>query len=242
MFSNRYIFIYATVLVVVVAVVLAFAATSLKPFQDQNVRIEKIQNLLKAANIESTTENAEELYATYVKEELAVDAEGTIVSRFVDGKLEGNMRPFNINLKEQQNLRKKGEKSIAPIYVFKKDGKTAYIVPMLGNGLWGSISGNIALAEDFNTIIGITFGHAGETPGLGAEIVTEGFRNRFLNKQLFDGEAFVSVTVKKAANKESAHEVDALSGGTITSEGVSNMLKNDLSFYQGFKKKLGVEN
>lgn len=238
MFSNRYIFIYSTILVVVVAVVLAFAATSLKPFQDQNVRIEKIQNLLKAANIESTTKNAEELYATYVKEELAIDAEGTVVSRFFEGKLEGNIRPFNINLKEQQTLRKKGESAIAPVYVLKKDGTTAYIIPMLGNGLWGSISGNIALADDFNTIVGVTFDHASETPGLGAEIVTEGFRNRFLNKQLFEGEEFVSVTVKKAANKDSLHEVDALSGGTITSEGVSNMLKNDLSFYKGFKKEL----
>lgn len=238
MFSNRYIFIYSTILVVVVAAVLAFAATSLKPFQDQNVRIEKIQNLLRAANIESTTENADELYSNYVKEELAIDVEGNIVSRFADGKLEGNIRPFDINLKEQQYLRKKGENAVAPVYVFEKDGQKSYIIPMLGNGLWGSISGNIALADDFNTVTGVTFDHASETPGLGAEIVTEGFRNRFLGKQLFDGEKFVSVTVKKSANKGSLHEVDALSGGTITSEGVSNMLKNDLSFYQGFKQAI----
>lgn len=239
MFSNRYIFIYSTVLVVIVAVVLAVAATSLKPFQDQNVRIEKIQNLLMAANIESTTENAEKLYADYIKEELAVDINGNVISRYADNKLEGEIRPFDINLKEQQYLRKKGENAIAPIYALEKDGQKSYIIPMLGNGLWGSISGNIALADDFNTVIGVTFDHAGETPGLGAEIVTEDFRNRFLEKQIFDGETFVSVTVKKAANKSSLHEVDAISGGTITSEGVSNMLKNDLSFYQGFKTKLG---
>ena len=239
MFSNRYIFIYSTILVVVVAAVLAFAATALKPNQDQNIRIDRIQNLLKAADIESTKENAEELYSTYVKEELAVDSLGNIISRYADGKLEGEVRPFDINLKEQQHLRKKGNNAVVPIYVLKKDGETSYILPMLGNGLWGAVSGNIALGEDFNTVIGVTFDHAGETPGLGAEIVLKDFRDRFTDKQLFKGNDFVSITIKKRANQKSLHEVDALSGGTVTCEGVSNMLKDNLSFYQGFKKQLG---
>lgn len=237
MFSNRYIFIYSTVLVVIVAVVLAVAATSLKPFQDQNVRIEKIQNLLMAANIESTTENAEKLYADYVKEELAVDINGNVISRYADNKLEGEIRPFDINLKEQQYLRKKGENAVAPIYALEKDGQKSYIIPMLGNGLWGSISGNIALADDFNTVIGVTFDHAGETPGLGAEIATPQFQSKFKGKRIFDGNRFVGVEVVKAGLPVNEHSVDGISGGTITSVAVGNMLLNCLGNYQAYFEK-----
>ncbi len=245
MFSNKYIFIYSAILVVVVAAVLASTAFSLQPFQDKNVEVEKIQNLLAAVGEPSTKENAQELYNKYFTEELAIDSKGEIVSLYKAGKkAEGqDIRPFNIDLKAQQKLHKDGKESVMPLYVYEKDGKRLYVVPLLGTGLWGPIWGNIAFSIDFNTIVGSTFDHKGETPGLGAEIANKPFQERFLGKKIFDqNNHFTSVTVKKAADKNSEHEVDALSGGTITSNGVSAMIHDCLSFYQpyiqGLKKQI----
>ena len=102
--------------------------------------------------------------------------------------------------------------------------------------MWDDIWGNIALASDFNTVIGVNFDHAGETPGLGAEIATKEFQKPFIGKHIYDANGnFTSVPVKKNAT---GNEVDAISGGTITSTAVSDMLYNDLNFYQNYRNKI----
>ena len=101
----------------------------------------------------------------------------------------------------------------------------------MGNGLWGGIWGNVAFSEDLNTIVGVNFDHKSETPGLGAEIATLDFQNQFKGKQIFENNNFTSVNVIKRADKANPHQVDAVSGGTITSNGVSEMLKSCLQFY-----------
>ena len=237
-FSNKYIFIYATVLVVIVAAVLSSTAVVLKPYQTKNIETEKIQNLLAAVNIEASFDEAEDMYKKYFKEELAINKNGEVVSRYdvATNKLEGDVRPFVIDVKKHQAMLKSGEDVAFPLYIYEKDGQKGYVVPLQGSGLWDDIWGNIALASDFNTVIGVNFDHAGETPGLGAEIATKGFQEPFIGKHIYDANGnFTSVPVKKNAT---GNEVDAISGGTITSTAVSDMLYNDLNFYQNYRNKI----
>ncbi len=246
MFSNRYIFTYASGMVVLVAAILSSAAMVLKPFQEANIKAEKIQGILASATIETSRNDAETIYNQYISEEWAVDSEGNIVSIYKDNKLEkGKLRPFDINLKEQLNKKKKVESgnkasdAVWPIFVMEIDGKRNYVVPVRGAGLWGPIWGNIAFESDFNTIAGATFDHKGETPGLGAEINTDWFQNEFKGKTIFDSKGdFVSVkVVKGGVDADNPHGVDAISGGTITSDGVTDMLQSNLQNYVPFIKK-----
>lgn len=242
-FSNKYIFIYSIILVAVVAVLLSVVAMGLKDKQESNVRNEKMQTLLAAINVETDRDGAPALYAQYFDEELTVGTNGEVLSIYnvKEDKMElgeNNMRAFVINLKEQQTKEKAGQQGAFPVYMFNKDGQTGYVIPTQGNGLWGPVYSNIALADDFNTIIGITFSHDSETPGLGAEIVTPKFQQPFIGKQILDENGqVVSVKVIKRADPEGLHEVDAISGGTMTSNGVSAMLSDDLMRYQKFIDK-----
>lgn len=237
-FSNKYIFIYAAELVAVVAVILSVVAMGLKDRQQENVRNEKMQTLLAAINVATDRDGAEALYKQYFTSELTVGTNGEVVSEYdiaADNMVKGEVRAFAINLKDEQNKEKSGAKGAFPVYLFQKDGKTGYVIPTQGNGLWGPVYANIALDEDFNTVVGVTFSHDSETPGLGAEITTEKFQAPFIGKQILDESGnVVSIAVKKNADPNGAHEVDAISGGTMTSNGVSAMLGDDLTRYQAF--------
>ena len=236
-------------MVILVAAILSSASMVLKPFQEANVKAEKIQGILASANIVTDRAAAADTYSKYVVEELAVDNEGNIVSLYKDGKLEkGEIRPFDINLKVELNLKKeakagkKSETPVWPIFVMEKDGERSYVVPVRGMGLWGPVWGNIAFKSDFNTIAGATFDHKGETPGLGAEINTPWFEVEFKDKTIFDNSGdFVSIKVVKGgvanSNINPAHGVDAISGGTITSNGVSDMLYDCLENYVPYIEK-----
>ena len=211
MFSNKYIFIYSTILVVVAAAILAIASVGLKPYQEANVRIENMQQLLSCVGISSTPKNAEALYQQYFTEELAVNAQGEEATNDPDSK---------------------------PMYICTKDGKKIYVVPVTGKGLWGSLWGNVALADDLTTVVGVNFDHASETPGLGAEIRNKPFQQQFEGKTIFEDAAFTSIKVETRVGKDNPHAVDAISGGTITSNGVSDMLNDCLSFYVPYFNKL----
>lgn len=244
--SNKYIFLYATILVIVSAAILTLAAVGLKPLQDKNIKVEKMQQLLSAVSIESNTKNAEELFNQYFIEELAINSKGEIVGAYSNGKqVKGDIRAFNIQLKNEiaknKNLTDLSlSQAILPLYICQKDGKKVYVIPVMGNGLWGGVWGNIALGEDLNTVVGANFDHKSETPGLGAEISTKEFQDQFTNtpKKIFSDGEFKSVEVVKNADKTSPHQVDAITGGTITSNGVSDMIKNCLRFYIPYFKSL----
>ncbi len=229
MFSNRYIFIYSSVMVIVVAIALAIAAIQLKPFQENNKRVEKMQNILTSVNIESTVKNAEELYKKYITETYVVSSKGE--------KIE-NVKAFDIDL--YYELKKKADERQLPVYIAKLDnGDTAFVLALRGKGLWGPIWGYMAFKTDMNTIIGSMFDHKGETPGLGAEIDGKAFQSQFQNKVIFDESGkFTSIqTVKGGAKEGDMHGVDAISGGTITSKGLEKMLFDCLTDYQGFLNK-----
>ncbi len=246
MFTNRYIFMYASVMVILVAAILSTAAMVLKPYQEANVKAEKIQGILASATIETSRDEAEKTYNSHIVKEVSVDSAGNIVSLYENGELkQGQVRPFDIDLKVQLNRKKdikagkKTETPVWPIFVIEKDGKQSYVVPVRGMGLWGPIWGNVAFESDFNTIAGATFDHKGETPGLGAEINTSWFEDEFKGKTILNNNGeFVSVKVVKGGVPDSdMHGVDAISGGTITSDGVSAMLQNNLENYVPYIKK-----
>lgn len=226
--SNAYTFVFAIIIVTIIAGLLAFAATSLKPLQDANVKAEKMQNILGTIGVTGISrEEAQGAFDQYIKEQLALTQEGTV---------DKNTDAFKIGLKNE--IKKSVENQRYPLYVAEKDGETFYIVPLYGSGLWDAIWGYIALASDKNTIVGANFDHKGETPGLGAEITTDWFQAQFKGKKILDeSNNFVSVTaVKGGAKSGDTHGVDAISGGTITSNGVSNMIEERLSHYLPYFK------
>ncbi|MFP4471728.1 MAG: NADH:ubiquinone reductase (Na(+)-transporting) subunit C [Bacteroidota bacterium] len=246
MFSNKYIFTYASVMVILVAAVLSTASMVLKPFQEANIMAEKIQGILAAANVEAERDNAASVYNEKIVKELSVDSEGNVVSTWTPGEEATGeaIRPFDINLKQQLELEKNpgDEKPVWPIFIIEKEGQQYYVVPVRGMGLWGPVWGNIAFESDFNTIAGANFDHKGETPGLGAEINTDWFESKFKGKKIFNDQGeFVSVKVVKGGVENSAipveHGVDGISGGTITSEGVTEMLQSNLENYVPYIKK-----
>jgi len=250
MFTNRYIFIYASVMVIVVAAILSSAASFLKPFQEQNVRTEKIMNILSSVDIRTEKVDADANYQKYIVEEYTINREGEIVSIFKNGSFEqGDIRAFDIDLKVE--LRKlsdlKAEKGTTepsfPYFVCQKEGKTFYVIPVRGSGLWGPVWGNIALKDDYTTVYGANFDHQGETPGLGAEISTTAFESQFPGKTIFDENySFTSIMVIKGGvgvlpAAKQIHGVDAISGGTITSNAVNDMIRDCLENYVPYIKK-----
>jgi len=237
-------------MVIIVAAVLSSAAEFLKPMQQKNIRTAKIMDILSSVNIESDKSEADANYSKYIVEEYTINREGEVLSTFKNNQLEqGDVRAFDINLRTELkklkdlNAGKEAQEPTFPLFVCNKEGKTFYIIPMRGNGLWGPVWGNMALEDDFKTIIGVNFGHAGETPGLGAEISTTPFEEQFLRKTIFDNDYnFKSIKIVKGGignlpSVEQIHAVDGIAGGTITSNGVSDMIKDCLNNYVPYIKK-----
>lgn len=235
MFSNRYTLIYSAILVIVVAVALTIVAVMLKPAQTSNIRVEKMQNILKSVNMQSNAKNAEELYKKYITESFVITSDGT---------LKNDIKAFDVDLNLE--LKKKPEQRNLPIFVFTGDeGNRYYIIPVRGKGLWGPIWGYLSFKSDFDTIVGTMFDHKGETPGLGAEINTPVFQEQFIGKTIFDEQMnFVSIKViKGGAAPDDIHGVDAVSGGTITSQGLEAMIFDGLTPYVTyFNKQMKQEN
>ncbi|NQY08739.1 MAG: NADH:ubiquinone reductase (Na(+)-transporting) subunit C [Flavobacteriales bacterium] len=225
--SNKATFIFATIMVIIVGTVLAFTAEILKPFQAENVRREKMQNILMAVKVDTTRDGAEGLFNEYIKEQVVLNSKGEKIGDDA----------FNIKLKTE--LKKDITEQQFPLYLCEKDGEQYYIVEVRGKGLWGPVWGYIALEDDMNTVFGATFDHKGETPGLGAEITTDAFQNAFIGKKIMEGGEYSAIVVVKG-NASGDHQVDALSGATITSVGVSNMIGlafiNYLPYFKELKK------
>lgn len=248
MFSNSYIFRFATIMVVAVAAVLSSIALLLQPMQERNIRIEKMQDILLASNIQATSANAIELYNQHLVQELTVTLSGEIHSIYDGENFEkGDVRAFEINIRDmlkQISDYRAGRiqtEPLLPVFIMQApDGTKKYVFPVRGRGLWGPVWGNIALKEDLVTIAGAKFDHQSETPGLGAEINTRNFEDQFIDKRIFDNQGnFVSVRVVKGVGVGD-HQVDGISGGTITSDGVSEMLETGLEFYLPFIKSYKV--
>ena len=235
--SNGYTFMFAAIMVAVVGALLALASTSLKGLQDENVKKEKMQNILASVGVIVEREDAPNQFKTVIKQQLALK---------VDGSVDESTSAFDIDLKSE--LSKKVEEQRFPLYVAEQDGQKFYIVPLRGAGLWDAIWGYVALEEDLNTIKGTVFDHKGETPGLGAEITQKWFQDRFIGEKIMNSSGeIVGVTVAKGNTSQSKddNKVDAISGSTITGNGVTEMIKERLSNYKNYfakQKKLALNN
>ena len=218
--SDVYAVLYSAVVVVIVAFLLAGVSSALKPMQDANVELDKKKQILASLN-ERNLPDAAATYDALIVADPIVDAQGNVVAE------NGGFEVANDAVNED-NL---------PLYIAEIDGATKYILPMTGNGLWGGIWGYLALNDDCNTIYGVYFSHASETPGLGAEIAGDKFQGRFPGKKVYgeNGEVGLSV-LKKSADAE--FHVDAVSGATITCNGVDAMLKLKLSPYYKYLNSL----
>lgn len=231
--SNKFIFIFSSIMVVIVAVLLSTTSIGLGPIQAKNIRIEKMQNILGSVGVKSDVTEAEKLFTQYIQEQVVLDHKGEPVKNDVSA--------FDIDLKKESDKARlgKADKQLFPLFVCNKENKKYFIIPVRGKGLWGPIWGFIALEEDMNTIYGASFDHKTETPGLGAEINTDAFQGKFVGKKILDDAGnYVSVKVIKGnRSAENPHGVDGMSGATVTSDGVSEMIQRTLANYIPYFKK-----
>ncbi len=222
--SNTYTIIYASVMVIIVACALAFVSSALKSTQDKNVELDKMKQILSALNVDTKDQDAQALYHQYVKKDIVINAQGETTAE---------SGGFNVEVKAE--LAKDLKDRQLPVYVCDVNGQVKYVIPMFGQGLWGPIWGYIGLDEDKDTVYGVYFSHAGETPGLGAEIALKGFQAPFIGKHIMKDGKFVSIAVvKPGKSAEGQDYVDGISGGTITSAAVGNMLHNCIGQYDQF--------
>merc|ERR1712137_205264 len=240
--SNSYTMIFAIVMVVIVGSLLAFLASSLKPAIKENERIEKQQNILYAMGVNENDESsatfvstsvAGEEFAKYIKKQIVIEGD----------KISENDEAYLIDVKKQQANAKEGKTRKLPLFIGEKDGKTYYVAPIRGKGLWDAIWGYVSMDENM-VVQGAYFDHKGETPGLGANIKQRYFMDDFYGEHLLtDNGVFKGITVAKGNNDpknedKTDYEVDALAGATITGNGVSAMIKNDLKLYMPYFETL----
>lgn len=222
--SNVYIVIYIIVMVVVVGTALAYTAMSLRGRQQQNMDNDKKRQILAALHISVPTDSIGAEYRQIVVDQFIVSSTGS--------KIEGDA--FGVDVAAQVKL--PADERLLPVYVAETPSAgLKYILPVYGAGLWGPIWGYVALDEDGSTIYGAYFDHQGETPGLGAEIAKPAFCNQFDGKHMIvDGRLVPVAVVKKGMKYSGGEYVDGVSGGTITSKGVGEMLRGCLVPYTAF--------
>lgn len=238
--GNAYTVIYTTIVVSLVAAILAFVAMTLKPKQDANIKAETISQMLTAAQfytkdecsamgndkvLEAYSQNIREAYTINLKGEKVRDLNTEVKSI----ELQDGLKAQNKNIKDGSDA------ADLPVYVFNKDGKSVTVVPVYGAGLWGPIWGYIALDEDLQTIVGAYFDHDSETPGLGAKIKDDpSFRAEFIGKKVNVASDPVFSVVKVGTSADENSSVDAITGATMTSKGLGEAIAFWLKAYAPF--------
>jgi Na+-transporting NADH:ubiquinone oxidoreductase subunit C len=240
--KNSYTILFAIGMVLVVGSLLAFVASSLKPNITENQRLEKQQNILYAMGVNEnegtsanfvSTDKAPKLFKEYIKKQLVLQG----------GKTAEDTLAYLIDVKKEKSLAKEaGYNRRLPLFIGEKDGKTFYIAPIRGKGLWDAIWAYVAMDEQM-VVQGAYFDHKGETPGLGANIKQRFFMDDFIGEHLMSNDSFKGITVAKGNadpknNDKTDNEVDAIAGATITGDGVSAMIRSDLKLYVPYFEKL----
>lgn len=228
--SNLYTVIYIIVMVVIVGAALAMTSMALADRQQTNADADKMRQILASVHIVPEDGGAQQLFNKYITAQLVVDSQGKEVK---------GAEAFKVDVAQQSKTA--ADSRLLPVYVCRlDDGSTKYILPVYGAGLWGPIWGYIAVDSDGTTVYGAYFAHQGETPGLGAEIEKPAFSSQFDNKVLWKDNRFAPIAVVKKGQKPTGDEdyVDGVSGGTITSRGVSDMLNDCLTPYAAYLQTL----
>tara|TARA_B100001250_G_C19756252_1_gene770234 strand:+ start:602 stop:1375 length:774 start_codon:yes stop_codon:yes gene_type:complete len=238
--STIYTFLFATIMVLIVGILLACTSEILMTRKIQNAKDKKMINILTAIDEPATRLSADSLYREFIKEEIIINNQGAVLRQ---GEVLEDSSAFSIDVLFQARDKTLSEEDKKyPLFRASKidsAGKKQnyFIVPMAGKGLWGPVWGFVSLKSDYNTVFGAVFDHKAETPGLGAEINTDEFENQFKNLMICDIEnnfEFVSINVVKGEIKKNKHEVQGITGGTITSDGVSDMLEKTLQIYNKY--------
>ena len=225
--SNSYTIIYSVIIVVIVAFLLAFVFQALKPMQDANVALDKKKQILNSLNIRDLNDaQADAKYKEVVVADRVIDEKGKVL-------LPGTSGGENAGFKLESKDYKEGKLTL---YICRVNGETKYVVPVYGMGLWGPISGYIALNADKSTVYGVYFNHESETAGLGAEIKdNKAWQEKFQGKKLFKNgdDKAIALSVEKKV-EDPTTQVDAVTGATLTSNGVRDMLHEALGKYLVF--------
>ena len=222
--SNVYTVCYAAVMVIIVAFLLAFVASSLKETQEANVANDTKGQILSALGYDRGAVRVGDVFQEVVKDNV-----------YAEGKLQPYEGEFNTSY---GSLIKKGE-----LHVFTgtaaESGEPAYVIPVVGRGLWGGLWGFVAVNATKDKVIGTYFYHESETAGLGARIGEKWFQDKFAGKPVFGEDGEVVLTVVKAGTAKNENEVDGVTGATLTSNGVAAMLKDGLTAYKDFLRGAG---
>jgi Na+-transporting NADH:ubiquinone oxidoreductase subunit C len=233
--SNGYIIIFTVVLTVICAGALAGVFEGLKAEHKKQEALDKKKQILNAV-ITVGDMKGDEVDAEYTSsiKAISVNSKGEEIS--VDAEKVNVMKMF-----KEKDVSKK----VFPVFIYTKGKEKAYILPVYGNGLWDAVWGFVALDGDMNTIKGVSFGHKGETPGLGARITDKPVRDRFIGKEIFDTDGTLAgVTFQKGEKIDytgQSHKVDGLAGASMTTNGVNNMLTSYFKSYEPyFKKTLAI--
>lgn len=240
--KNSYTFIFAVIMVLVVGSILAFTAQSLKERITENERFEKQQNILYAMGINDnedgsitfiSTDKVADIFSQYITKQLVIQGD----------KVTEDDMAYLIDVRREKKLAKnKSYQRRLPLFVGKKEGKTFYIVPIRGKGLWDAIWAYVAMDENM-VVQGAFFDHKAETPGLGANIKQRFFMDDFIGEHMFSNGIFKGITVAKGNNdplnrRKDDNRVDAIAGATITGDGVTAMIKSDIRLYVPYFKTL----
>ena len=240
--KDSYIFRYIIILVVIVSVLLSGAALLLQPLQQKNINNEKMMMILKAAGVKDVTkDNVQGLFDKQCEKMLVINKNGEITSECADGD-KTKCEAFRINMKDELYNKANNKDFSLPMFIINNEGQNISVVPLQGAGLWGPIWGYLGLSSDYSTVVGAVFDHKSETPGLGAEITSVKLQSQFTGKLIIQDGKFVPINVQKGGiaplSKEmQKHSVDAISGGTITSHGVNDMIQNVLESYLPYIEK-----
>lgn len=231
--STKYIYTFALIMTVLVALLLAGSKVVLDPVAKKNEDIFNKRQILEAIAV--PLEEAGNPLASLSDEQVLGIFDKQVEQAVVmaDGEMVDGEKAIEVDMAKE---RKKDESERKyPVYEVALDGKSYYIFSVRGTGLWDAIWGNVALQEDMNTVAGVSFDHAGETPGLGAEIKDNAkWKSQFVGKKIYDGDKYVSVYVRKGGAIDMEHEVDGLSGATVTADGVTDMLYKGLKAYEPY--------
>jgi Na+-transporting NADH:ubiquinone oxidoreductase subunit C len=228
--KNKYFFIIT--ISFICSMLLSLASEGLKDKKNLNIELDKKKNILQSIGIETVGLSSEMIITKFnfnIKEQV-INIDGMIVNDILHKDLEKN-----INRRSGDTEYYNENNKYFPLFI--SETMNSIILPISGKGLWSSLFGYVAInSKNYSTVNGITFYAHGETPGLGAEISKDWFKSNFVGKEIYDGGTLVSVRVAKAgmANKSSSYEVDGISGATITSNGVEELLKRDLKKYEPY--------
>lgn len=240
--SNAYILMFTAAMTIVVGGLLSMASQFLAPAQKKSIELDtKSAILASVMNLEELelTDNALlDLYKERI-ESLVVDIEGNVVHVNEKGD---SLIAEEVDI--ARNFKFDPEERLYPVFKFMNENDSeqieSYILPVYGNGLWDKIWGYVALDKNFKEIVGVSYAHKSETPGLGARIATPQIQDRYKGKEIFDEEGnLVSVMMLKGEGNAGLdeHTVDGMSGATITGRGVNEMLKKYFSYYESYMKK-----